>query len=108
MTAIILGGRTYKLRPLTLGQLRVILPAFARAAALGQEDSVDAAIDILEAALSRDAPEMTRAVLLDAEIFAAELIGAVDAIARLSGLVQEGNVLPGEEQASAGASSTVS
>jgi hypothetical protein len=97
MTAIILGGRTYTLRPLTLGQLRIILPAFARAAALGNRDSVDAAIDIIAAALSRDAPEMTRAVLLESEILPAELIRAVDAVARLSGLVQEGAPSPGEE-----------
>lgn len=108
MTAITLGGRSFTLRPLTLGQLRVILPAFARAAGLAQEESVDAAIDIIVAALSRDAPEITRAVLLESEILPADLIGAVDAIARLSGLVQQESALPGEAPASAGASSTAS
>ena len=107
MTAITLAGRSFTLRPLTLGQLRVVLPAFARAAGLQREEAIDAAIDILAAALSRDAPEITRATLLDWEMRPAELIAAVDAIARLSGLVQQ-EMLPGEAPASAGASSTAS
>lgn len=108
MSAITLGGRAFKLRPLTLGQLRVVLPAFARAAGLAREEAIDAAIDIIEAALSRDAPEITRAVLLEAEMLPAELIAAVDTIARLSGLVQQEVTAPGEAQASAGAGSTAS
>ncbi|HKT18011.1 MAG TPA: hypothetical protein VJR47_08220 [Stellaceae bacterium] len=107
MTPITLAGRSFTLRPLTLGQLRVILPAFARAAGLAREEAVDAAIDILAAALSRDAPEITRATLLGWEMLPAELIAAVDAIARLSGLVQQ-EAQPGEAPASAGASSTAS
>jgi len=108
MTSIAIAGRHFKLRPLTLGQLRVVLPAFARAAGLAKEDAIDAAIDILAAALSRDAPEMSRAALLEAEMLPAELIAAVDAIARLSGLVAQGDPAAGEASASAGASFTVS
>jgi len=108
MSKITLGGRAFTLRPLTLGQLRVILPAFARAAGLAREEAIDAAIDIIEAALARDTPEITRAALLEAEMLPAELIAAVDAIARLSGLVQQETVLPGEARASAGAGSTAS
>lgn len=107
MTRITLSGKSFMLRPLTLGQLRTILPAFARAAGLQREEAVDAAIDILAAALSRDAPEVTRATLLDWEMLPVELIAAVDAIARLSGLVTQENA-PGEAPASAGASSTAS
>jgi hypothetical protein len=107
MTVITLAGRSFTLRPLTLGQLRTILPAFARAAGLAREEAVDAAIDILAAALSRDAPEITRAALLDWEMLPAELIAAVDAIARLSGLAAQ-EPPPGEAPASAGASSTAS
>lgn len=103
-----LSGRQFHLRPLTLGQLRIVLPAFARAAGLAHEDAIDAAIDILVAALSRDAPEMTHAALLEAEILPAELIAAVDAIAKLSGLVPQGDPQSGEAHASAGASSTAS
>ncbi|HVA15460.1 MAG TPA: hypothetical protein VNF99_19585 [Stellaceae bacterium] len=113
MTTITLGGRSYILRPLTLGQLRSVLPAFARAAGLAQEDAIDAAIDILAAALTRDHPALDRDALLGIEMRPAELVAAVDAIARLSGLV-EGGAAPGEEPslgeglASAGASFTAS
>ena len=94
--SITIAGRDFALRPLTLGQLRTILPAFARAANLAREDAIDAAIDILAAALSRDAPEMTRTALLEAEVMPAELILAVDAIAKLSGLVAPGDHGAGE------------
>ena len=108
MTTITLAGRRFNLRPLTLGQLRIVLPAFARAAGLAKEEAIDAAIDILAAALSRDAPDMNRDALLMAEMLPVELVAAVDAIARLSGLVAQGETAPGEGQASAGASSTAS
>jgi hypothetical protein len=108
MTTIALGGRRFALRPLTLGQLRCVLPAFARAAGLANEEAIDAAIDILAAALERDHPAMTRDTLLGFEMRPAELIASVDAIARLSGLVAEENAEMGEEAASAGASFTAS
>jgi hypothetical protein len=113
MTTITLGGRRFVLRPLTLGQLRRVLPAFARAAGLAQEEAIDAAIDILAAALERDHAAMTRDVLLGVELRPVELITAVDAIARLSGLVSEEGAASGdgplEEMAAlAGASFTAS
>lgn len=113
MTTITLGARRFALRPLTLGQLRCVLPAFARAAGLAQEEAIDAAIDILAAALERDHSAMTRDALLGIEMRPAELIAAVDAIARLSGLVAEENAGMGEDPlgkmgASAGASFTAS
>jgi hypothetical protein len=108
MTTIVLGGRRFALRPLTLGQLRRVLPAFARAAGLAQEEAIDAAIDILAAALERDHPALTRDALLDFEMRPAELVAAVDAIARLSGLIAEEGAAPGETPASAGASFTAS
>ena len=113
MTTIALGGRRFALRPLTLGQLRRVLPAFARAAGLANEAAIDAAIDIIAAALERDHPAMTRDVLLDIELRPVELIAAVDAIARLSGLVAEEGAGLGEDPlekmaASAGASFTAS
>lgn len=89
-----LGGAEYVVRPLTMRQLRSVLPAFARAGAIGAEDGVDAVIEILAAALSRDHPEMTRERLLDIEAGVQELAQAVTAVARLSGLVS-----PGEAEA---------
>lgn len=108
MTTIALGGRRFALRPLTLGQLRRVLPAFARAAGLANEEAIDAAIDVLAAALERDHAAMTRELLLNIELLPAELISAVDAIARLSGLVADEGAASGEEAASAGASFTAS
>ena len=108
MTTITIGRRSFALRPLTLGQLRHVLPAFARAAGLANEDAIDAAIDILAAALERDHPAMTHEALLGTELRPAELIAAVDAIARLSGLVAEESTALGEKEASAGARFTAS
>jgi hypothetical protein len=114
MTTITLGGRRFALRPLTLGQLRSVLPAFARAAGLANEEAIDAAIDIIAAALERDHPAFDRDALLGIEMRPAELIAAVDTIARLSGLVAEepgplGQAQAlGEERASPGASFTAS
>jgi hypothetical protein len=106
MTTITLGGRRFALRPLTLGQLRRVLPAFARAAGLANEEAIDAAIDIIAAGLERDHPAMTRDTLLGFEMRPVDLIASVDAIARLSGLVAEEGGTSGEEAASAGASFT--
>ena len=89
-----LGDADFAIRPLTLRQLRNVLPAFARAGATSAEDGVDAAIEILAAALSRDHPEITRDALLETEASVQELAAAVTAVARLSGLVA-----PGEAQA---------
>jgi hypothetical protein len=89
-----LGGAAFAVRPLTLRQLRSVLPAFARAGAIGAEDGVDAAIEILAAALSRDHPDITRERLLDTEASVQELAEAVTTVARLSGLVS-----PGEAEA---------
>ena len=85
-----LGGVEYAVRPLTLRQLRSVLPAFARAGAIGTEHGVDAATEILAAALSRDHPEMTRDALLDTEVSVQDLAAAVTTVAKLSGLVSPG------------------
>ena len=87
---ITLAGRTFTLRPLTLRQLRVVLPAFTRAAGLADEAAIDSAIDILAAALGRDHAEMTREALLEMEILPRELAAAMAVIAQVSGLVAEG------------------
>lgn len=97
-TTITLGARSYSIRPLTLGQLRGVLPAFARAAKLSAADGIDAAIDILAAALARDHAALTRDALLDVEATPTELAAAVAQIAELSGLVPKDGA-PGEIQA---------
>ncbi|MGH6975801.1 MAG: hypothetical protein ACREED_02120 [Stellaceae bacterium] len=98
-TTITLGGRAYPIRPLTLGQLRIVLPAFARAARLNAAEGIDAAVDILAAALARDHASLTRDALLELEMLPAELAASVARIAELSGLVpKEGDGL-GEREA---------
>jgi len=92
---ITLGGRDFAIRPLTLRQLRDVLPAFARAAGMTSEDGINAAIDIVVAALSRDHGALARDAILDLESTAQELARAVGAIARLSGLVSEGEPAAG-------------
>jgi hypothetical protein len=94
-TTIRLGGAEFAVRPLTLRQLRSVLPAFARAGAIGAEDGVDAAIEILAAVLSRDHPEITRDTLLDTEASVQELAQGVTTVARLSGLVSSGEAQAG-------------
>lgn len=95
ITIIRLGGAEFAIRPLTLRQLRSVLPAFARAAAITAEDGIDAAIEILAAALSRDHPEMSRDALLEIEASVEELAQAVGAVATLSGLVPSGEAPAG-------------
>ncbi|MGH6974243.1 MAG: hypothetical protein ACRED6_06415 [Stellaceae bacterium] len=97
-TSITLGHRDYPIRPLTLGQLRVVLPAFVRAAKLNAAEGIDAAIDILAAALSRDHASLTRDALLELEATPHELATAVARIAALSGLVPKDGA-PGEAPA---------
>ncbi len=97
-TTVTLSGRDYAIRPLTLGQLRVVLPAFARAARLNAAEGIDAAIDILAAALARDHATLNRDALLELEMLPAELAAAVARIAELSGLVPKDGA-PGEIQA---------
>ena len=101
MATITLAGVEYSIRPLTLGQLRIILPAFAKAGALGQEGSMDAAIDIIVAALARDHGEITRALLLDTEMMPHELTAAVGEIARISGLIKPAGDAAGEAEPAA-------
>jgi len=92
--SIRLAGADYPIRPLTLRQLRLVLPAFARAANVASDAGVDAAIDILAAALSRDHPTLTRDALLEIEVSPRELADAVATVAQVSGLVQPGEARP--------------
>jgi hypothetical protein len=95
-----LGGQDYRVLPLTLGQLRRILPAFSRAAtALSSgalnDAAMEALIDILHEALSRANPEMTRERLLGIEATLEELAAAQTMIAELSGLIRPGEAVAG-------------
>lgn len=92
-----LGGRRFEVAPLTFRQLRAIEQALGRALKPDALPTVDfdAALDILEAALGRFHPEMTREALLDLEGIKPEIVAATRAILRLSGYIER-EVAPGE------------
>lgn len=87
---IVLGGRAFVVRPLTIGQLMDIAD-LASSGAMGGTSGI---LKTLEAALKRDYPEMTAAVINETESTLPELMGAFEAIQLISGLVTkktEGN-----------------
>ncbi|HEV2303327.1 MAG TPA: hypothetical protein VGR91_17305 [Stellaceae bacterium] len=99
-TAIAMGGREWIVPPLTLGQLRQLLPKLRRLSAVGAamgEDEIGVLGEIVTAAMSRNYPEITAATveeLIDLgnarEVLAAILEG--------SGLRRQANS-PGEAAA---------
>jgi hypothetical protein len=83
---IVLGGRSFAVRPLTIGQFREIYPAVFKGAGLASEEGYDQAIRCIAAALQRDHPAMSVDALLDLETNIDELSRAFIAIMRLPGL----------------------
>jgi hypothetical protein len=92
MIEISLGDQKWSLEPLTLRQLRVVLPelnAMGKAVAINDLGSaIDHASRVLHSAISRRAPEITEDHILDIECSHTELLEAVFAIAAASGLTQ--------------------
>jgi hypothetical protein len=90
---IALGGRSFEIEAFTFDQLRRLLPAFARlrnGLALG---GLDAARDIIAAALDGQiAAEELASIKTDL----AEIVAAIPVIARISGLSQMGEALAEE------------
>jgi hypothetical protein len=99
---ITLGGRSFTLRPLTIGQFRQIYPAIFKGAGLASDEGYDQAIRCIAAALGRDHPEMTLDAVLGLETTTGELAAAFIAVMRLSGLKMGGS--PGEAMAGPAAS----
>ena len=92
------GGRVFRVRPLTLRQIRDILPALNIAASgFGTAESMQACAVVIAAALGRDHPEMTLDAVLDCETAPSEITGAVNAIVTLSGLVPAGEAPAGSD-----------
>lgn len=63
-----MGGRQWTVPPLTLGQLRRLMPKIARLAEIGSaigESEIDMLVDIVAAALARNYPEITAEKLED-------------------------------------------
>jgi hypothetical protein len=90
MANLTLAGRDYELRPLTLGQLRLLLDAIAALGGKSGGALVEAAAEIIAAGLSRDHPELTAEAVLALEIGLDEANRAVAAILRAAGLSPAG------------------
>jgi len=93
---ITLGGRRFAVEPFTFDQLRRILPAFARLKNGLAEGGLDAARDIIAAALSGQIGE---AELAQLRTNVGEILAAIPAIAEISGLAAVGEALMGERAA---------
>ena len=93
--AVTLGGRSLPVAPLTIGQLRTVVPLFRRvaeAAAGGLDEAVlgDMAA-IIQAGLEAASPDWAAglgvASVLDLPARLDEVLGAVDTVARTAGLM---------------------
>jgi hypothetical protein len=103
---LVLGGREWIVPPLTLRQLRRLQPMFATLGRIGPimaVEQIDALIEITQAALSRNYPDITGDALADL-IDLGNAAGVIRAIAGVSGLAPAGDASAGE--ASAGSAST--
>lgn len=99
---ITLGGREFRLQPLTLGQLRPLLDALGSAAGAATGASgmsgnmIDAAARILLAGLAGAHPELTLDDVLALEATVTEINAAVAAVLRVAGLVPQADARSGE------------
>jgi hypothetical protein len=89
------GGREFAIRPLTLGQLRQLLDVIADLPGKSGGALIDAAAQIIGAALTRCEPGLDSEAVLAMEASLDEINGAVAAILRLAGLAPQ-EVKPGE------------
>ena len=100
---IVLGGRRFAVEPFTFDQLRRILPAFARLKHGLAEGGLEAARDIIAAAL---ADQIGEAELAQLRTTIAEILAAIPVIAEVSGLASLGEVVAGTVTSSTGTRST--
>lgn len=91
-----LGGRRFTVEPFTFDQLQRILPAFARLKHGLAEGGLEAAREIIAAAL---AGQIEPAELAQLRTSLAEILAAIPVIAEVSGLTAVGEALAGETRA---------
>jgi hypothetical protein len=91
-----IGGRRFAVEAFTFDQLRRILPAFARLKHGLAEGGLDAARDIIAAALMGQIDEPELAQL---RTTLAEILAAIPVIAEVSGLTSLGEALAGTAKA---------
>jgi hypothetical protein len=94
---ITLGGRQFRLKPLTLGELRPLLDALDAVSGASGGAMIDAAARILQAGLAGAHPDLRLDEVLALEATMAEINAAVAAVLRLAGLVPQGASQPGEQ-----------
>jgi hypothetical protein len=94
---ITLGGRRFAVEAFTFDQLQRILPAFARLRHGLAEGGLDAAREIIAAALSGQIGEGELAQLRTS---LAEILAAIPIVAEVSGLASVGEAMAGTEQVS--------
>ena len=97
---VTLGGRVFRLQPLTLGQLRPLLDALDALSGTGGAampgSFIDAAARILQAGLAAAEPGLTIDEVLALAAPIGEVNAAVAAILRLAGLLPQKEPRPGE------------
>jgi hypothetical protein len=97
-----LGGRDFELRPLKLRELRHVIDALDAMAGKSGGTLIEAAARVIAAGLAPAHPDLTAEAVLDLEMTAEELNGAVAAVLRAAGLKPQGGAT-GEARPVAGA-----
>ena len=91
---ITLGGREFRLKPLTLGELRPLLDALDAASGAVGGTMIEAAARVLHAGLAAANPGLVVDDLLALEATVPELNRAVAAVLQAAGLVAAGEAAP--------------
>jgi hypothetical protein len=105
-TVVTLAGRDFAIRPLTLGQLRVVLDVVAGLPGKSGGELVEAAARIIQAGLSRGDPATTLDAVLAMEASLDEVNAAVAAILKSAGLAPSGEAVPAATAAPSSPAST--
>ena len=93
-TRVTLAGRDFAVRPLTLGQLRVVLDVVSGLPGKAGGELVEAAARIIQAGLSREDPAVTLDDVLAMEASLEEVNAAVATILKAAGLSPSGEAAP--------------
>jgi hypothetical protein len=91
---IALGSRRFNLRPLKLGQLRLVLDGLDEMTGKSGGGLIEAAAKVVAAGLAPAHPEMTVGKVLDLEATIEDLNAMVAAILRVAGLKPLGEARP--------------
>lgn len=93
---ITLGGRQFELRPLKLGQLRLVLDALDAMTGKSGGALIEAAAGVVAAGLVPAQPGLTADAVLDLEATIDDLNAAVAAVLKIAGLRPQGDAAQGD------------